>query len=186
MRGAHAAVARARGARSGHTSAPTALDTHAKRAHLAARKEGLNRGVLIVLDGPVGGRVAVLRRGHAESDGGGARAGLQRRSGRRARVAHDDGAAEWARALPSCRRGWRWRRTLSFALTASGYAASRAFTTATDTLNLAAMWSVMRLVPCTWHMASRGVAERRGGRRVWEMLYARGTQGRGGGPFSSP
>ena len=62
-----------RGARRGHASAPTALDTHAKRAHLAAREEGLNHGVLIVLDGPVGGRVAVLRRGHAESDAGGAR-----------------------------------------------------------------------------------------------------------------
>jgi hypothetical protein len=46
---------------------------HANRAHLDAREEGLDRGVAIVLGGAVGRRLARLRRGHAENEGGGAR-----------------------------------------------------------------------------------------------------------------
>ena len=46
---------------------------HANRAHLAAREEGLDLGVAIVLGGVVGRRVASLRRAHAENEGGGAR-----------------------------------------------------------------------------------------------------------------
>jgi hypothetical protein len=49
------------------------LGLHANRAHLAAREEGLDRGVAIVLGGAVGRRLAILRRGHAENEGGGAR-----------------------------------------------------------------------------------------------------------------
>ena len=44
------------------------------------------------------------------------------------------------------------RRTFFFALTASGYAASSAFTTATDTLNLAAMSRGVH-PSCTCHTA---------------------------------
>jgi hypothetical protein len=46
---------------------------HANRAHLAAREESLDRGVAIVLGGADGRRLAILRRGHAENEGGGAR-----------------------------------------------------------------------------------------------------------------
>ncbi len=46
---------------------------HANRAHLAAREEGLDLGVAIVLGGAVGRRATILRRGHAENEGGGAR-----------------------------------------------------------------------------------------------------------------
>ncbi len=45
---------------------------HANRAHLAAREEGLDLGVVIG-PGEVGRRDASLRRGHAENEGGGAR-----------------------------------------------------------------------------------------------------------------
>ncbi len=45
---------------------------HANRAHLAAREAGLDLGVAIV-PGVVGRRVTILRRGHAENEGGGAR-----------------------------------------------------------------------------------------------------------------
>jgi len=61
---------------------------HANRAHLAAREEGLDRGVAIVLGGAVGRRLAILRRGHAE---GGWSEGRQRWKGRGS--AHDDGTA---------------------------------------------------------------------------------------------
>ena len=46
---------------------------HANRAHLAAREEGLDLGVAIARGGEVGRRLAYLRHGHAENEGGGAR-----------------------------------------------------------------------------------------------------------------
>jgi len=114
----------------GHASAPP---PHASRAHLPARKEGLDRGVPIVLGGAVSRRLAVLRRGHAEGDGGGARgsSAAKRAAGvRRARRWRSKRASE----PPSHHRCWRWRRTLVVALTASGYAVCSACTTASDEL----------------------------------------------------
>jgi hypothetical protein len=46
---------------------------HAYRAHLAAREEGLDLGVAIVLEGVCRRLVIKLRRGHAENEGSGAR-----------------------------------------------------------------------------------------------------------------
>ena len=54
---------------------------HANRAHLAAREEGLDLGVAIGIGGEVGRRVALLRRGHAENEGGGARVVSDERDG---------------------------------------------------------------------------------------------------------
>jgi hypothetical protein len=55
---------------------------HANRAHLAAREEGLDLGVATVLGGEVGRRLAILRRGHAENEGGGARVVSGERDGK--------------------------------------------------------------------------------------------------------
>ena len=49
------------------------LGLHANRAHLAAREEGLDLGFGIPLGGEVGRRATLLRRGHAENEGGGGR-----------------------------------------------------------------------------------------------------------------
>ena len=66
---------------------------HANRAHLAAREEGLDLGVAIVLGGAVGRRVAILRRGHAENEGGGARVVSGERDGEvRTTMAQQTGA----------------------------------------------------------------------------------------------
>ncbi len=66
---------------------------HANRAHLAAREEGLDRGVVIVLGGVVGRRLAFLRRGHAENEGGGARVVSGERDGEvRTTMAQQTGA----------------------------------------------------------------------------------------------
>ena len=72
------------------------LGLHADRAHLAAREEGLDRGVGILLGGVVGRRVATLRRGHAENEGGAERGSSATKGA--GRGAHDDGAAKRARA----------------------------------------------------------------------------------------
>jgi hypothetical protein len=66
---------------------------HANRAHLAAREEGLDLGVVIVLGGEFGRRVAILRRGHAENEGGGARVVSGERDGKvRTTMAQQTGA----------------------------------------------------------------------------------------------
>jgi hypothetical protein len=66
---------------------------HANRAHLAAREEGLDLGVVIVLGGEVGRRAAILRRGHAENEGGGARVVSGERDGEvRTTMAQQTGA----------------------------------------------------------------------------------------------
>ena len=66
---------------------------HANRAHLAAREEGLDRGVAIVIGGVVGRRDASLRRGHAENEGGGARVVSGERDGEvRTTMAQQTGA----------------------------------------------------------------------------------------------
>jgi hypothetical protein len=71
---------------------------HANRAHLAAREEGLDLGVAIVRGGGVGRRLAILRRGHAENEGGGARVVSGERDGEvRTTMAQQTGA----RAPPS-------------------------------------------------------------------------------------
>jgi hypothetical protein len=72
---------------------------HANRAHLAAREEGLDRGFGIIgLGGEVGRRVAILRREHAENEGGGARVVSGERDGEvRTTMAQQTGA----RAPPS-------------------------------------------------------------------------------------
>ena len=71
---------------------------HANRAHLAAREEGLDLGVVIVRGGVVGRRLARLRRGHAENEGGGARVVSGERDGEvRTTMAQQTGA----RAPPS-------------------------------------------------------------------------------------
>jgi hypothetical protein len=65
---------------------------HANRAHLAAREEGLDLGVVIGL-GNFGRRVATLRRGHAENEGGGARVVSGERDGEvRTTMAQQTGA----------------------------------------------------------------------------------------------
>jgi len=70
----------------------------ANRAHLAARKEGLDLGVVIVPGGEVGRRATILRRGHAENKGGGARVVSGERDGEvRTTMAQQTGA----RAPPS-------------------------------------------------------------------------------------
>ena len=74
---------------------------HANRAHLAAREEGLDLGVAIVLGGAVGRRVAILRRGHAENEGGGARVVSGERDGEvRTTMAQQTGAPRAAVAPP--------------------------------------------------------------------------------------
>ena len=66
---------------------------HANRAHLAAREEGLDLGVVIVLGGEVGRRATILRRGHAENEGGGARVVSGERDGEaRTTLAQQTGA----------------------------------------------------------------------------------------------
>ena len=66
---------------------------HANRTHLAAREEGLDLGVAIVPGGEVGRRVARLRRGHAENEGGGARIVSDEREGEvRTTMAQQTGA----------------------------------------------------------------------------------------------
>jgi len=73
---------------------------HANRAHLAAREEGLDLGVVIVL-GAVGRRVATLRRGHAENEGGGVRVVSGERDGEvRTTMAQETGAPRAAVAPP--------------------------------------------------------------------------------------
>ncbi len=65
---------------------------HANRAHLAAREEGFDLGV-VVLGGEVGRRLAILRRGHAENEGGGARVVSGERDGEvRTTMAQQTGA----------------------------------------------------------------------------------------------
>ena len=74
------------------------LGLHANRAHLAAREEGLDLGVVIPLGGDVGRRLAILWRGHAENEGGGARVVSGERDGEvRTTMAQQTGA----RAPPS-------------------------------------------------------------------------------------
>ncbi len=74
---------------------------HANRTHLAAREEGLDLGVAIVLGGAVGRRVASLRRGHAENEGGGARVVSGERDGEvRTTMAQQNGRARAAVAPP--------------------------------------------------------------------------------------
>jgi hypothetical protein len=73
---------------------------HANRAHLAAREEGLDRGVVIVL-GAAGRRLAILRSGHAENEGGGARVVSGERDGEvRTTMAQQNGRARAAVAPP--------------------------------------------------------------------------------------
>jgi hypothetical protein len=65
---------------------------HANRAHLAAREEGIDLGVVIGL-GIVGRRATSLRRGHAENEGGGARVVSGERDGEvRTTMAQQTGA----------------------------------------------------------------------------------------------
>jgi len=74
---------------------------HANRAHLAAREEGLDLGVAIVRGGAVGRRLARLRRGHAENEGGGARVVSGERDGEvRTTMAQPNGRARAAVAPP--------------------------------------------------------------------------------------
>jgi hypothetical protein len=71
---------------------------HANRTHLAAREEGLDLGVGIAVGGEVGRRETILRRGHAENEGGGARVVSDERDGEvRTTMAQQTGA----RAPPS-------------------------------------------------------------------------------------
>ena len=66
---------------------------HANRAHLAAREEGPDLGIAIAHSGVVGRRVATLRRGHAENEGGGARVVSGERDGEvRTTMAQQTGA----------------------------------------------------------------------------------------------
>ena len=74
------------------------------RAHLAAREEGLDRGVAIVL-GEGGRRATILRRGHAENEGGGARVVSGERDGEgRTTMAQQTGARAAAVAPPMMAR----------------------------------------------------------------------------------
>ena len=73
---------------------------HANRAHLAAREEGLDLGVAIG-PGEVGRRLAILRRGHAENEGGGARVVSGERDGEvRTTMAQQTGARARAAVAP--------------------------------------------------------------------------------------
>ena len=155
----------------GHASASP---PHANRAHLAARKEGLDRGVPIVHGGAVSRRLAVLRRGHAEGDGGGARgssAAKRTAGGRRTRRRRSNRA----RAPPSPTTTMlTYSPSLDVAWTASGYAARSAFTTATVELFAAALWRGVYPY-CTWHTRRAGGRlsdEAGGGWRRGRMIAA--------------
>jgi hypothetical protein len=74
---------------------------HANRTHLAAREEGLDLGVEIAQGGEVGRRATILRRGHAENEGGGARVVSGERDGEvRTTMAQQNGRARAAVAPP--------------------------------------------------------------------------------------